>query len=347
LEKTGELLVELGSDQTSCHAPFNGGYYPVQLTYEEANVTLAKHPDKFKQLVQDSLRRQVTAINKLAEAGMYFWDYGNAFLLEARRAGADVNKSGEEDSLSFRYPSYVQDIMGDIFSLGFGPFRWVCTSGRPQDLETTDRLAEEVLTEIKARIPPEIAQQYQDNLKWIREAGKHKLVVGSQARILYSDQQGRVALALRFNKAIAAGHIKGTVVISRDHHDVSGTDSPFRETSNVYDGSAFTADMAVQNCIGDSFRGATWVAIHNGGGCGWGEVINGGFGLVLDGSEDAAGRAERMLNWDVSNGVARRSWSGNYNADKTIQRAMHKDKRLKVTLANKVKDRAILEQLFN
>lgn len=347
LEKTGDLLVELGSDQTSCHDPFNGGYYPVQMGYQEGMDTLAKDPERFKSLVQASLRRQVAAINKLADAGMYFWDYGNAFLLEARRAGADVNKEGEEDSLSFRYPSYVQDIMGDIFSLGFGPFRWVCTSGRPQDLETTDRLAGEVLEEIAAKIPPEIGQQYQDNLKWIREAGKHKLVVGSQARILYSDQQGRVALALKFNQAIADGHIKGTVVISRDHHDVSGTDSPFRETSNVYDGSAFTADMAVQNCIGDSFRGATWVALHNGGGCGWGEVMNGGFGLVLDGSEDAAGRARRMLNWDVSNGVARRSWSGNDNASRTIQRAMEKDGKLRVTLANKVQDRDVLEGLFN
>merc|ERR1719167_1128558 len=281
-KKTGELLVELGSDQTSCHNPFNGGYYPVQLGYEEAQQVLAEDPERFKRLVQESLKRQISAINSLSDAGMYFFDYGNAFLLEARRSGANVAKKGyEENPNAFRYPSYVQDIMGDIFSLGFGPFRWVCTSGRPEDLETTDRLAKEVLEGIVASgVPKEIEQQYSDNIRWIKEAGKHKMVVGSQARILYSDQKGRAALAKRFNQAIAEGDIQGTIVISRDHHDVSGTDSPFRETSNVYDGSAFTADMAVQNCIGDSFRGAAWVAIHNGGGVGWGEVMNGGFGLV-------------------------------------------------------------------
>merc|ERR1719186_2499450 len=346
-KRSGHLLVELGSDQTSCHNPFGGGYTPVQLNYEQASEMLAKDPAGFHQTVQESLRRHVTAINTLADAGMYFFDYGNAFLLESRRAGANVSKKGEEESANaFRYPSYVQDIMGDIFSLGFGPFRWVCTSGRAEDLEMTDRLAQEVLEKIVADgVPKEIDQQYSDNIKWIREAGKHKMVVGSQARILYSDQYGRMALALRFNQAIAHGDIQGTIVISRDHHDVSGTDSPFRETSNVYDGSAFTADMAVQNCIGDSFRGATWVALHNGGGVGWGEVMNGGFGLVLDGSDAAEGRARRMLNWDASNGVARRAWSGNDNAQHTIKRAMQSDHKLKITLANKVQNKTILEKL--
>merc|ERR1719500_874657 len=298
-QETGEMLVELGSDQTSCHNPFNGGYYPVGLGYEEAQVVMAEEPDRFQALVQESLRRHVAAINTLADAGMYFFDYGNAFLLEARRAGADVARRGKEnDPTLFRYPSYVQDIMGDIFSLGFGPFRWVCTSGRAEDLATTDRLAREVLEEqVRVGVPGDIKQQICDNIKWISEAGKHEMVVGSQARILYSDQRGRTALALRFNAAIAAGKIEGTIVISRDHHDVSGTDSPFRETSNIYDGSAFTADMAVQNCIGDPFRGATWVSLHNGGGVGWGEVMNGGFGLVLDGSEAAGGRARSMLGW--------------------------------------------------
>jgi len=351
LEKTGELLVELGSDQTSCHNPFNGGYYPVDYTYDEAQKVLTKDPVLFKSKVEESLRRHVVAVNKLADAGMYFFDYGNAFLLEARRAGADVSKAGAENTndATFRYPSYVQDIMGDIFSLGFGPFRWVCTSGDPKDLEMTDKIAAEVLQEIvDSGIPAEIEQQYQDNLKWIREAGKHSMVVGSQARILYSDQRGRAALAVRFNQAIYKGDIKGDVVISRDHHDVSGTDSPFRETSNIYDGSAVTADMAVQNCIGDAFRGATWVALHNGGGVGWGEVVNGGFGLVLDGSEGAEERAYKMLNWDVSNGVARRAWSGNANAQSTIQRAMQDNPKLKVTVANSVSDTSILEKLkFN
>jgi len=347
-EKTGNLLVELGSDQTSCHNPFNGGYYPVDYGYDEAQVVLKEDPQLFKTKVEVSLRRHVAAINKLSDAGMYFFDYGNAFLLESRRAGANVSKPGCENSTdaTFRYPSYVQDIMGDIFSLGFGPFRWVCTSGNPQDLETTDKLAAEVLQGIvDSGIPEEIEQQYQDNLKWIREAGKHKMVVGSQARILYSDQKGRAALAVRFNQAISRGQISGTIVISRDHHDVSGTDSPFRETSNIYDGSAVTADMAVQNCIGDAFRGATWVSIHNGGGVGWGEVINGGFGLVLDGSDGAEERAFKMLNWDVSNGVARRAWSGNTNAQSTIKRAMEDDHKLKITLANPVTDKQILDNL--
>jgi len=348
-QKTGELLVELGSDQTSCHNPFNGGYYPVQLGYEESQTVLAKDPEHFKELVQKSLKRQITAINGLADAGMYFFDYGNAFLLESRRSGANVAKAGDEGNANaFRYPSYVQDIMGDIFSLGFGPFRWVCTSGRPEDLERTDRLAQEVLEKIISDgVPEDIEQQYSDNIKWIKEAGKHQMVVGSQARILYSDQKGRMALALRFNQAIAQGDIQGTIVISRDHHDVSGTDSPFRETSNVYDGSAFTADMAVQNCIGDSFRGATWVALHNGGGVGWGEVVNGGFGLVLDGSMEQGRKAESMLGWDVSNGVARRAWSGNGNADSTIRRAMKDDPRLKITLPNRVASSSLLEGLFH
>jgi len=348
LESTGELLSELGSDQTSCHNPFNGGYYPVHYSYDEAQEVLKRDPTEFKKKVEETLIRHVAAVNKLSDAGMYFFDYGNAFLLESRRAGANVNRPGDNDPNSgkFRYPSYVQDIMGDIFSLGFGPFRWVCTSGNPKDLEKTDKLAEEVMQKIiDEGIPKQIEQQYQDNMKWIQEAGKHKMVVGSQARILYSDQRGRAALALRFNQAISRGEISGPVVISRDHHDVSGTDSPFRETSNVYDGSAVTADMAVQNCIGDSFRGATWVALHNGGGVGWGEVINGGFGLVLDGSDDAGSRAQRMLDWDVSNGVARRAWSGNDNAQTTIKRAMEENHKLKITVANKVKNRDLLEKL--
>merc|ERR1719445_986996 len=289
----------------------------------------------------------------MADAGMFFWDYGNAFLLESRRAGADISpkdtiaSEGERESTAFRYPSYVQDIMGDIFSLGFGPFRWVCTSGLAEDLKATDAIATMVLQDIiKDKIPVEIEQQYEDNLRWLAEADKHKLVVGSQARILYSDQVGRVKIAQAFNKAVASGRLKAPVVISRDHHDVSGTDSPFRETSNIYDGSAFTADMAVQNCIGDAFRGATWVALHNGGGVGWGEVMNGGFGLVLDGSDGAEGRARRMLGWDVSNGVARRAWSGNNNAQATIKRAMDDQPLLRVTKAHAVEDDGLLEKLF-
>ncbi|KAG7177701.1 Urocanate hydratase-like [Homarus americanus] len=330
-ETTGELLVDLGSDQTSCHNPFSGGYCPVQLTFDQAEEMLIKNPNKLKTLVQESLRRQVVAINKLSDAGLFFWDYGNAFLLEARRAGADVGAVGA-DSIKFRYPSYVQDIMGDIFSLGFGPFRWVCASGDPTDLQKTDEIACEVLQAIcEEGIPERIRQQYTDNMKWIRQAGEHKLVVGSQARILYSDQVGRVRIAQAFNDAVRTGKLKGPVVVSRDHHDVSGTDSPFRETSNVDDGSAFTADMAVQNFVGDSIRGATWVSLHNGGGVGWGEAINGGFGLLLDGSEDANYRASLILNWDVSNGVARRAWSGNENAESTILRSMTLDRRLKVT----------------
>ncbi|KAI1234481.1 hypothetical protein IHE44_0003534, partial [Lamprotornis superbus] len=344
LDTTGELLVDLGSDQTSCHNPFNGGYYPVQLGFEEGKQLLSSNPGKFRTLVQESLKRHVAAINKLADKGMFFWDYGNAFLLEAQRAGADVAKKGANKT-EFRYPSYVQHIMGDIFSLGFGPFRWVCTSGDPQDLATTDCIAMSVLEDsIRQGVSTSVKQQYHDNIRWIREAGRHSLVVGSQARILYSDQKGRVSIAVAINRAISEGKIKAPVVLSRDHHDVSGTDSPFRETSNIYDGSAFCADMAVQNFVGDSFRGATWVALHNGGGVGWGEVINGGFGLVLDGSKEAEERAKMMLSWDVSNGVARRCWSGNAFAYETICQAMKENGTLRVTLPHKVVDENILEQ---
>lgn len=331
-DRTGDLLVDLGTDQTSCHNPFLGGYYPVQLSYEESRILMHSNSEQFQEFVKISLRRQVAAINRLSGAGMSFWDYGNAFLLEAGRAGADVFK-GDSVSSEYRFPSYVQDIMGDIFSLGFGPFRWVCTSGEEKDLVETDRIAAEIFESIlKNEVSPPVEQQYNDNLRWIKEAGSHQLVVGSQARILYSNQRGRIQLALAFNRAVSSGTLRGPVVVSRDHHDVSGTDSPFRETSNVFDGSAFCADMAVQNVIGDSFRGATWVALHNGGGVGWGEVINGGFGLVLDGSEDAGRRAKQMLAWDVSNGVARRSWSGNELANETIRQAMKEDDDLRVTL---------------
>ncbi|XP_071153781.1 urocanate hydratase-like [Mytilus edulis] len=344
-ENTGDLLVELGSDQTSCHNPYLGGYYPVQLTYDESRIMMHEDPIRFKNLVQESLRRQVTAINKLSDLGLYFWDYGNAFLLEASRAGADVGRDESATGTLFRYPSYVQDIMGDIFSLGFGPFRWVCTSGCSSDLDTTDEISANVLEDIiNEGVPETIKQQYNDNIRWIREAKTNKLVVGSQARILYSDQVGRTKIATAFNNAVKDGKLKGPVVISRDHHDVSGTDSPFRETSNIYDGSAFCADMAVQNVIGDACRGATWVALHNGGGCGWGEVINGGFGLVLDGSQDAGDRAQKMLAWDVSNGVARRCWSGNNNAEETICRTMDQNKSLKVTLPNHVQDLDLLDR---
>ncbi|XP_006895225.1 PREDICTED: urocanate hydratase [Elephantulus edwardii] len=344
LDATGELLVDLGSDQTSCHNPFNGGYYPVQLGFSEAQSLMASNPSAFKDLVQESLRRQVSAINRLAQENFFFWDYGNAFLLEAQRAGADVEKKGA-DKTEFRYPSYVQHIMGDIFSQGFGPFRWVCTSGDPHDLAVTDQLATSVLEEIIAGgVKSSVKLQYKDNIRWIREAAKHQLVVGSQARILYSDQKGRVAIAVAINRAITHGKIKAPVVLSRDHHDVSGTDSPFRETSNIYDGSAFCADMAVQNFVGDAFRGATWVALHNGGGVGWGEVINGGFGLVLDGTEEAEQRAKAMLSWDVSNGVARRCWSGNQKAYEIICQTMQENKGLVVTLPHKVVDDGLLQK---
>ncbi|XP_056380882.1 urocanate hydratase isoform X2 [Hyla sarda] len=342
-EKTGDLLVDLGSDQTSCHNPFSGGYYPVQLSFTEANQMLCNDPQTFRQLVHESLRRQISAVNKLSDKGMFFWDYGNAFLLEAQRAGADVERKGARGT-EFRYPSYVQHIMGDIFSLGFGPFRWVCTSADPSDLAVTDHIAGTVMEGIIAQgVSDAVKKQYSDNIRWIQEAGKHQLVVGSQARILYSDQKGRISIAIAINKAVATGQVKAPVVISRDHHDVSGTDSPYRETSNIYDGSAFCADMAVQNFVGDSFRGATWVALHNGGGVGWGEVINGGFGLVLDGSPEAEQNAKTMLSWDVSNGVARRCWSGNRNAYNTIISTMEEDRRLRVTLPYEIKDKSVLD----
>jgi len=335
LVDTDDLLVDLGSDQTSLHNPHLGGYYPVQLTFEESREMMRSAPARFKQLVRESLCRHVAAINRLVARGMRFWDYGNAFLIEAFRAGADIMVPGSaapDQGGKFRYPSYVQDIMGDIFSLGFGPFRWVCTSGSAADLEATDAIAADVFRELMANARPEAIEQYSDNLQWIVEAASHKLVVGSQARILYSNCEGRTALAKAFNLAIRSGRISAPVVLSRDHHDVSGTDSPYRETSNVYDGSAFTADMSVQNVIGDAARGATWVSLHNGGGVGWGEVINGGFGLTLDGSDDAGRRADGMLAWDVSNGLARRSWAGNANARATVQDEMARQPGLVVTI---------------
>ncbi len=336
-----KIKVDLGSDQTSLHNPFSGGYYPVGLAFEEARRMMAEEPEAFREAVYASLRRHVEAVNGLSEQGMYFWDYGNAFLLESGRAGADVFS---EDG-SYRYQSYVQAIMGPLFfDYGFGPFRWVCTSSDPADLAVTDRIAAEELELIAREVPAEIKGQMEDNIHWIREAEGHKLVVGSQARILYADSQGRIAIARAFNRAIRDGKISGPVVLGRDHHDVSGTDSPYRETSNIYDGSAFTADMAVQNVIGDSFRGATWVSIHNGGGVGWGEVINGGFGMVLDGSEEAGRRLEMMLHWDVNNGIARRSWARNKGAMDTIQREMERTPGLKVTLPNLV-DEDLIEGL--
>ncbi len=329
------IKVELGSDQTSLHNPWAGGYYPVGVSFEESQKMMSENPGLFKEKVQESLRRQVAAINKLTANGMYFFDYGNAFLLESSRAGADIMK---EDG-TFKYSSYVQDIMGPMcFDYGFGPFRWVCTSGNPEDLDKTDQIAVEVLEELAKTSPVEIQQQMKDNIRWIKEAKKNKLVVGSQARILYADCEGRVKIAEAFNKAIKAGHISEPVVLGRDHHDVSGTDSPFRETSNIYDGSRFTADMAIQNVIGDSFRGATWVSIHNGGGVGWGEVINGGFGMLLDGSDDADRRLKSMLYWDVNNGIARRSWARNEEAVFAIKRAMEANPNLVVTLPNIVDD---------
>ena len=330
--------VELGSDQTSLHNPWAGGYYPVGLTFEESKAMMAENPALFKEKVQESLRRQVAAINKLAARGMYFFDYGNAFLLESSRAGADVLDADGK----FRYPSYVQDIMGPLFfDYGFGPFRWVCTSCNHADLEATDRIAARVLEEIRETAPEEIRGQLDDNIHWIKEAGKNRLVVGSQARILYADAEGRTKIALAFNDAIARGEISAPVVLGRDHHDVSGTDSPYRETSNIYDGSQYTADMAVQNVIGDSFRGATWVSIHNGGGVGWGEVINGGFGMVIDGSEDSARHIREMLLWDVNNGIARRSWARNEGAISAIKREMERTPGLRVTLPNIASDELI------
>ena len=336
-----DIKVDLGSDQTSLHNPWAGGYYPAGFTLEESNEMMSSEPERFKSEVEKSLRRQVAAINRLTAKGMYFFDYGNAFLLEASRAGADIMK----DNGDFRYPSYVQDIMGPMFfDYGFGPFRWVCTSCKPEDLAVTDRLATEVLEEIAKNAPDDIIGQLEDNIHWIKEAGKNHLVVGSQARILYADCEGRTKIAEAFNRAIRNGEISAPVVLGRDHHDVSGTDSPYRETSNIYDGSKFTADMAVQNVIGDSFRGATWVSLHNGGGVGWGEVINGGFGMVIDGSEDADENIRMMLHWDVNNGIARRSWARNKGSMDAIRREMEKTPGLKVTLPNLV-DESLFENL--
>ena len=334
-----DINVDLGSDQTSLHNPWAGGYYPVGYTFEESNEMMANEPERFKEAVQETLRRHAAAINKLTAAGMYFFDYGNAFLLEASRAGADIVK---EDG-TFKYPSYVQDIMGPLFfDYGFGPYRWVCTSSKPEDLAETDRLAAEVLEEILKDAPEEIQSQLKDNIHWIKEAGRNQLVVGSQARILYADSEGRTKIALAMNKAIREGRISAPIVLGRDHHDVSGTDSPYRETSNIYDGSSFTADMAIHNVIGDSFRGATWVSIHNGGGVGWGEVINGGFGMVIDGTEESDRKIKEMLHWDVNNGIARRSWARNKGAMFAIKREMERTPNLKVTLPNLV-DESLFE----
>lgn len=333
-----QIQVDLGSDQTSLHNPWAGGYYPVGYTFEESKVMMAEEPERFKAAVQESLRRQVAAINKMTARGMYFFDYGNAFLLESSRAGADVLKADG----TFRYPSYVQDIMGPMcFDYGFGPFRWVCTSGKPEDLAVTDELALEVLRKLSAEAPAEIRQQMHDNIRWIEGAQENHLVVGSQARILYADAEGRIQIAAAFNKAIREGRLSAPVVLGRDHHDVSGTDSPYRETSNIYDGSSFTADMAIQNVIGDSFRGATWVSVHNGGGVGWGEVINGGFGMLLDGTPDADRRLHNMLYWDVNNGISRRAWARNEGALFAIKRAMAENPNLKVTIPNFADDELI------
>lgn len=335
------IRVDLGSDQTSLHNPWAGGYYPAGLSFEESNRLMAEAPELFREKVQETLRRHAAAINRLSSRGMYFFDYGNAFLLEASRAGADVNGPAPG---TFKYPSYVQDILGPMcFDYGFGPFRWVCCSGRAEDLATTDDIAQRVLEEMKQQSPPEISQQMADNIQWIREAGKNKMVVGSQARILYADAEGRMRIAAAFNDAIARGEI-GPVVLGRDHHDVSGTDSPYRETSNIYDGSQFTADMAVQNFAGDGFRGATWISLHNGGGVGWGEVINGGFGMLLDGTPAADRRLRMMLHWDVNNGIARRGWARNPEALFAIKRAMAAEPRLKVTLPH-LADDGLLEGL--
>lgn len=340
LAETPELTVDLGSDQTSLHNALAGGYYPVGYSYEEANRMMAEEPERFAEAVDESLRRQVKAINTIAERGMYFFDYGNAFLLKSSQAGADIMASDGSDR--FRYPSYVQDIMGPLFfDYGFGPFRWVCTSGDPEDLALTDRLAAEVLERELAEAPDDIRGQLADNLHWIREAGKNKMVVGSQARILYADSKGRTNIALEFNKAVKDGRLKAPVVLGRDHHDVSGTDSPYRETSNIYDGSQFCADMAVHNVIGDAMRGATWVSLHNGGGVGWGEVINGGFGMVVDGSDASERHIREMLLWDVNNGISRRAWARNSGSIDAIKREMARTPGLEVTLPNFVDDEII------
>ena len=333
-----DIFIHLGSDQTSLHNPWSGGYYPVDISYEESNRLIREEPEVFKEKVQATLKRHADAVNKHTANGTYFFDYGNAFLLEASRAGGDVMA---ENGIDFKYPSYVQDILGPMcFDYGFGPFRWVCTSGKPEDLDKTDAIAADVLNKIMADSPEEIQQQMQDNITWIKDAKQNKLVVGSQARILYADAQGRAEIAKAFNDAINRGEI-GPVVLGRDHHDVSGTDSPFRETSNIYDGSRFTADMAIHNVIGDGFRGATWVSIHNGGGVGWGEVINGGFGMLLDGSEAAERRLKSMLLFDVNNGIARRSWARNEEANFAIKREMARTPKLKVTLSNNVDDEVL------
>ncbi|MBS3993974.1 MAG: urocanate hydratase [Bacteroidetes bacterium] len=337
------IYIDLGSDQTSLHNPWAGGYYPVGLSFEESVNMMAENPDQFKIEVQNTLRRHAAAINKHTANGTYFFDYGNAFLLEASRAGAAVFA---EDGIRFKYPSYVEDIMGPMcFDYGFGPFRWVCTSANADDLDKTDAIATRVLEQLKQESPVEIQQQMSDNIKWIKEAKKNNLVVGSQARILYADADGRMRIAEAFNNAIKNGEISAPIVLGRDHHDVSGTDSPYRETSNIYDGSSFTADMAIQNVLGDSFRGATWVSIHNGGGVGWGEVINGGFGMVLDGSIEAEKRLKSMLFWDVNNGISRRSWARNEGAEFAIKRAMEQEPNLKVTIPTKVDD-SLLDELF-
>ena len=329
------IFIDLGSDQTSLHNPWAGGYYPVELSFEESNEMMASNPEKYKEFVQESLRRHATSVNNHASKGTYFFDYGNAFLLEASRAGAEVMA---ENGIDFKYPSYIQDILGPLcFDFGFGPFSWVCASGKPEDLQRTDEIACTILEKMMQNSPEEIQQQMADNIQWIKGAQQNKLVVGSQARILYADAEGRMKIAEAFNDAIARGEI-GPVVLGRDHHDVSGTDSPYRETSNIYDGSRFTADMAIQNVIGDSFRGATWVSIHNGGGVGWGEVINGGFGMLLDGSENAKRNLRMMLHWDVNNGIARRNWARNENAIFAIKRAMEVEPMLRVTLPNVVND---------
>ena len=338
-----DIEVNLGSDQTSLHNPWAGGYYPVGLSLEESQRMMAAEPERFKAAVQASLRRQVAAINRLADRGMYFFDYGNAFLLEASRAGAEVQGGGS----GFRYPSYVQDIMGPLFfDYGFGPFRWVCASGKAEDLAVTDRLAGDVLEDMLGTCTDDIRGQLADNLHWIREAGRNHLVVGSQARILYADAEGRTRIALAFNDAIRRGDISGPIVLGRDHHDVSGTDSPFRETSNIYDGSQFCADMAVQNVIGDAFRGATWVSLHNGGGVGWGEVINGGFGMVIDGSSECDRRIRQMLFWDVNNGIARRSWARNAGSMDAIRREMERTPELTVTMPTLVDD-TLLDEIYS
>lgn len=340
---TENMMVDIGSDQTSLHNPWAGGYYPAGFSLEESNTMMAEEPARFKQEVQKTLVRHINAVNAFAAKGMYFFDYGNAFLLEVSRAGGDVFKNGKDGD--FKYNSYVQDILGPMcFDYGFGPFRWVCTSAKPEDLAMTDKLAEEVLSDMYKTAPEEIKQQLNDNIVWIKDAMQNNLVVGSQARILYADSEGRIKVALAINKAIREGKISAPVVLGRDHHDVSGTDSPYRETSNIYDGSKFTADMAVHNFVGDAFRGATWISLHNGGGVGWGEVINGGFGLVLDGSADADRRLQQMLFWDVNNGIARRSWARNKEAKFAIKREMERTPGLKVTWANEV-DESIIQNL--